>query len=147
MGGSPMDESSTVHRERMNRLDQEEHHSRHVVGTAKLVTPFSSGIAAAFVTAGGFDKEPKWWHYLALALMLATIGLTIWVVSTKRKGKLELDDIELPQERLYPRYKIVAGKNRDHADTVHKLMVAQIVLSTATVLVVVLPFLIRCGPK
>jgi|SoiMethySBSTD1v2_1073268.scaffolds.fasta_scaffold147447_2 hypothetical protein len=142
-----MDEGSTVHRERMTRLDQEEHHSRHVVGTAKLVTPFSAGIAAAFVTAGGFEGEPQWWHYLALGLMLATIGLTVWVVSTKRKGKLEFDDIELPQDRLYPRYKRVAAANRDHADTVHTLMVAQIVLSTATVLVVVLPFLIGCAPQ
>jgi len=107
-----MDEGSTVHRERMTRLDQEEHHSRHVVGTAKLVTPFSAGIAAAFVTAGGFEGEPQWWHYLALGLMLATIGLTVWVVSTKRKGKLEFDDIELPQDRLYPRYKRVAAANR-----------------------------------
>lgn len=142
-----MDESSTVHRERMNRLDQEEHHSRHVVGTAKLVTPFSAGIAAAFVTAGGFEGEPQWWHYLALGLMLTTIGLTILVVSTKRKDKLDLREIELPQDELYPRYQQVAVTNRNHADTVHTLMVAQIVLSTATVLVVVLPFLVRCSSK
>jgi hypothetical protein len=142
-----MDANSTVHHERMNRLDQEEHRSRHVVGTAKLVTPFSAGIAAAFVTAGGLQGEPEWWHYLALGLMLATICLTIWVVSTKRKAKLQLADVELPQENLYARYRQVIAENRDHADTVHKVMVAQIVLSTATVLVAIGPFLAGRVPK
>ena len=75
-------------------------HSRRVVGTAKLVVPFSAATAATFVATALQTGDPTRWDKWSAWLLIPALVITVAVVLLPpfhHKGKLEpnaLDSIK-----------------------------------------------------
>ena len=74
-------------------LWHDEDHSHHVLSTAKMVTTFASGIAAAFVAAGLQEGPPNGWDTAAAILLGLTFALTFFVLVVRKKG-IPIDDAQ-----------------------------------------------------
>jgi hypothetical protein len=103
--------------------DREVGYSRHVIHNAKLVTTFSAAIAATFVATTLQTDPLSNWDKAAVALMGATLVVTFCVIALRPKHH----DAEISASDLQH------AKRRTHR--AHWLMVAQLVLSSASCVV------------
>src|SRR5215210_4287499 len=83
--GAAVDQNSMEEHPRTKWLDRDEDHSHDVMNTAKLVTTFAAGIAAAFVGAGLQQGTPTNWDKAATALLCVTLLATICVLLTRKE--------------------------------------------------------------
>jgi len=116
-----MTQDSPEHQATPDAYARELTHLRHVISTAKIVVPISAAIAATFVAGTLQVVDPSThWDHLAGVLMLATLGLTIWVAALRPKT----------HEHEADREAFEAAKKQ--TCWAHWLMVAQVSLSVAS---------------
>jgi hypothetical protein len=128
-------------------LDRDEDHSHDVLNTAKLVTTFAAGIAAAFVGAGLQQGSPTAWDKAATALLCITLLFTVCVLLTRKKT-LDIDATQTtPTVDLHQQYLTATKINRRRAETVYYLMLAQVGLATLASGIAIYPFLAGFGLK
>ena len=142
-----MDQDSMEEHPRTKWLDRDEDHSHDVMNTAKLVTTFAAGIAAAFVGAGLQQGTATNWDKAATALLCVTLLTTICVLLT-RKETLDIDDTQTtPTADLHQQYLAATKMNRRRAEVVYYLMLAQVGLATLASGIAIYPFLAGFGLK
>jgi hypothetical protein len=140
-----VDQNSMEEHPRTKWLDRDEDHSHDVLNTAKLVTTFAAGIAAAFVGAGLQQGDPTNWDKAATALLGLTLLLTMCVLVT-RKASLDIDDTQTtPTADLHEQYLTATKINRRRAEIVYYLMLAQVGLAALASGVAIYPFLAGIG--
>jgi hypothetical protein len=142
-----VDQNSMEEHPRTKWLDRDEDHSHDVMNTAKLVTTFAAGIAAAFVGAGLQQGTPTNWDKAATALLCVTLLATICVLLA-RKETLDIDDTQTtPTTDLHQRYLAATKTNRRRAEVVYYLMLVQVGLATLASGIAIYPFLAGFGLK
>jgi predicted nucleotidyltransferase len=128
-------------------LDREEAHSRHVLGNAKLVSTFSSTLAATLFVAAVADAKNHCADVLAFVLLVLAVGFTLWLIAMKRnESKYSIDELVTDGTTVdaVPTGAIEAAKaNKKQADDAHLLLLIQICLSLASSGVAIVPMLAK----
>ncbi len=139
-----MDQNSMEDHKRL-WLWHDEDHSHHVLSTAKMVTTFASGIAAAFVAAGLQEGPPTGWDTAAAILLGLTFALTFFVLVLRKKG-IPIDDTQNKSfADLHAQHLETAKAKRRRAEIVHSVMLMQVGLAALTCLVAMYPLLASIG--
>ena len=126
-------------------LWHDENHSHHVLSTAKLVTTFAAGIAAAFVAAGLQEGPPTCWDKVAAILLGLTFVLTFFVLVVRKKG-IPIDDTQNKSfADLHAQHLEIAKAKRRKAEIVHIAMLIQVGLAALTCVVAIYPLLASIG--
>jgi hypothetical protein len=129
-------------------LWHDENHSDHVMSTAKMVTTFASGIAAAFVAAGLQEGPPTCWDRAAVALLGLTFALTFFVLVVREKKSIPVGDTQTKSfADLHPQHLAVAKEKRRKAGIVHIVMLIQVGLAAVTSIVAIYPLLAGIAQK
>jgi hypothetical protein len=106
-----------------------------MLSTAKLVVTFSSGIAAAFVSAAMQNNDRAWWSEVSAGLMFFVLLMTLRVV-LKQRYDLKTETVEgKPPEIVQAALKDAAVKDQGIAQSAHRWTVWQVRLSVVTSIV------------
>ena len=139
-----MDQNSMEDHKRL-WLWHDEDHSHDVLSTAKMVTTFASGIAAAFVAAGLQEGPPTNWDKVAAILLGLTFALTLFVLVVRKKS-IPIDDTQNKSfADLHAQHLETAKAKRRRAEIVHRVMLVQVGVAALTCLVAMYPLLDNIG--
>jgi hypothetical protein len=120
-------------------VEREDAHARQVVSTAKLVVTFSLPIAAGFVSAALQKNDKAGWAITAVVLMALALLLTLRVVVRMRAQNVDPADLEgKAADEVQATLKSAALADKRVAQSAHKLMVWQILLSSASAVAAVI---------
>lgn len=120
----------------VDHATREDANAGQVIGTAKLVTPFSAALAASFLVASLQIGKPTMLDYVGAWTMVPVLLITIGIVSMKKAtsnpkyfpkdGSSTPDAVGAHREFLRN-----VRKNLNRAYWVHWAMILQVVLSCA----------------
>jgi hypothetical protein len=127
---------------------REDANAGQVLSTAKLVTTFSAALAATFLATALQVGKPTFDDYLAAWAMLAVLVITIGIVCLPKatlnpdhfgsKGDSKTPDIAEIQQTIIAN----ARTNLCRARWVHRVMVAQVILSSLVSVVAVIEIIL-----
>jgi Na+/melibiose symporter-like transporter len=114
-------------------VQREDAHARQVLSTAKVVVTFSLPIAAGFVSAALQKNDKAGWAITAVVLMALALLLTLRVVVRMRSHNVDIADLEgKAADEVQATLKSAALADTRVAQSAHRLMAWQILLSSAS---------------